>query len=115
MPGRQVAAYPDVGIYGHPLYDGKATGVKIGFYHPPDATLMPSRIRSVEDCVAGRGWGVCRRRVARHGYKFAPWRGQVLAQLALRQGTGYDIRRFAPARFAGGSGAGGLKAGGAVS
>jgi glycine/D-amino acid oxidase-like deaminating enzyme len=49
------------------------------------------------------------------GYKFAPWAGRVLAQLALQQGTGYDIRRFAPARFAGGSGAGGLKAGGAVS
>jgi 2-polyprenyl-6-methoxyphenol hydroxylase-like FAD-dependent oxidoreductase len=27
-----------------------------------------------------------------------------LAQLALRQGTGYDLRRFAPARFAGGRG-----------
>jgi hypothetical protein len=29
--------------------------------------------------------------------------GRVLAQLALRQGTTvYDIRRFAPGRFAGG-------------
>jgi hypothetical protein len=115
VPGGQVTAYLDVGIYGHPVYDGKAPGVKIGFYHPPDATLMPGRIKSVEDCAAGRGWGVCRRRVARHGYKVAPWVGRVLSQLALQQGTGYDIRRFAPARFAGGSGAGGLKAGGAVS
>ena len=34
------------------------------------------------------------------GYKFAPWVGLVLAQLALQQGTGYDIRRFSPGRFA---------------
>lgn len=34
------------------------------------------------------------------GYKFAPWVGRVLAQLALQRGTGYDIRRFTPARFA---------------
>ena len=49
------------------------------------------------------------------GYKFAPWVGRVLAQLALQQGTGSDIRRFAPARFAGGRWAGDLKAGGAIS
>ncbi len=36
------------------------------------------------------------------GYKFAPWAGLVLAQGALQQGTGYDIRRFAPGRFADG-------------
>jgi glycine/D-amino acid oxidase-like deaminating enzyme len=41
--------------------------------------------------------------------------GRMLAQLALQQDTGYDIRRFAPARFAAGRGPGGLKAGGAVS
>ena len=29
------------------------------------------------------------------------WAGLVLAQLALQQGTVYDIRRFAPGRFAG--------------
>ena len=34
------------------------------------------------------------------GYKFAPWVGRVLAQLALQQGTVYDIGRFTPARFA---------------
>jgi glycine/D-amino acid oxidase-like deaminating enzyme len=33
------------------------------------------------------------------GYKFAPWVGRVLAHLALRQGTEYDIGRFDPARF----------------
>ena len=34
------------------------------------------------------------------GYKFAPWVGRVLAQLALQRGTVYDIGRFTPARFA---------------
>ncbi len=34
------------------------------------------------------------------GYKFAPWVGRVLAQLALQRGAVYDIRRFTPARFA---------------
>jgi glycine/D-amino acid oxidase-like deaminating enzyme len=33
------------------------------------------------------------------GYKFAPWVGRVLAELALERGTVYDIRRFDPARF----------------
>jgi hypothetical protein len=34
------------------------------------------------------------------GYTFAPWVGRVLAQLAVQQGTVYDISRFAPGRFA---------------
>ena len=33
------------------------------------------------------------------GYKFAPWVGRVLAELALQDGTVYDIARFDPARF----------------
>ena len=33
------------------------------------------------------------------GYKFAPWIGRVLFELALRNGTVYDISRFDPARF----------------
>ena len=33
------------------------------------------------------------------GYKFAPWVGRVLSELALRDGTVYDIGRFTPARF----------------
>jgi sarcosine oxidase/L-pipecolate oxidase len=36
------------------------------------------------------------------GYKFAPWIGRVLFELALQDGTVYDIARFAPARFTGG-------------
>jgi glycine/D-amino acid oxidase-like deaminating enzyme len=47
-----VFAYLDIGIYGHPIYEGKTPGVKIGFYNPPDAALVPSRIGSVEDFVA---------------------------------------------------------------
>ena len=34
------------------------------------------------------------------GYKFAPWVGRVLADLALEGGTVYDLGRFDPARFA---------------
>jgi N-methyl-L-tryptophan oxidase len=33
------------------------------------------------------------------GYKYAPWVGQTLMQLALREGTVYDIGRFSPQRF----------------
>lgn len=33
------------------------------------------------------------------GYKFAPWVGRVLAELAVQAGTVYDIHRFDPARF----------------
>jgi sarcosine oxidase len=138
-----VFAYLDVGIYGHPIYQGKTPGVKIGFYHPPDAAVVPSSISSVEDFVAecmpglraaqtvdvaeasgvdtcfydlvgdddfilgplpgddsavggafvGVGWRGT-------GYKFAPWVGRVLAQLAVQQGTVYDISRFRPGRFA---------------
>ena len=133
-----VFAYLDIGIYGHPVYEGKTPGVKIGFYNPPDVTRAPSPIGSVEEFVAecipglrdaevvdvatasgvdtcwydlvaddefilgtvpgtdglytGVGWRGT-------GYKFAPWVGRVLAQLAL-QGTVYDIGRFTPARFA---------------
>jgi glycine/D-amino acid oxidase-like deaminating enzyme len=147
-----VFAYLDVGIYGHPIYDGRTPGVKIGFYNPPDATVVPSRIGSVEDFVAecmpglrgartvdvaeasgvdtcfydlvgddnfilgpvpgadgvftGVGWRGT-------GYKFAPWVGRVLAQLAVQHGTVYDIGRFAPGRFAPGGTA--IHAGGKAS
>jgi sarcosine oxidase len=135
-----VFAYLDVGIYGHPIHDGKTPGVKIGFYHPPDAELVASRIGSVEDFVAecmpglrgaqtvdvadASGVDVCSYDLVGDddfilgpvpgmdgvftgvgwrgtGYKFAPWVGRVLAQLALQGGTVYDIHRFAPGRFAG--------------
>jgi sarcosine oxidase len=147
-----VFAYLDVGIYGHPLYTGKTPGVKIGFYHPPDAAVVPSPISSVEDFVAecmpglrgaatvdvaeasgvdtcyydlvgdddfilgpvpgadslfvGVGWRGT-------GYKFAPWVGRVLAQLAVSRGTVYDISRFAPGRFAHGAQTAGTQTAGA--
>ena len=146
-----VFAYLDVGIYGHPIYDGKTPGVKIGFYHPPDAELVASRIGSVEDFVAecmpglrgaqtvdvadASGVDVCSYDLVGDddfilgpvpgmdgvftgvgwrgtGYKFAPWVGRVLAQLALQGGTVYDIHRFAPGRFAGGPAADLVAAGG---
>ena len=44
------------------------------------------------------------------GYKFSPWVGRVLAELALQQGTVYDIGRFDPARFAKGGWDGALTA-----
>jgi sarcosine oxidase len=134
-----VFAYLDVGIYGHPILPGRTPGVKIGFYHPPDARMVPSSIGSVEDFVAqcmpelhgaevvdvaaesgvdtcfydlvaddqfvlgpvpgaegvytGVGWRGT-------GYKFAPWAGLVLAQLATGQGPSSDISRFRPDRFA---------------
>ncbi|GLY30670.1 FAD-dependent oxidoreductase [Kineosporia sp. NBRC 101731] len=33
------------------------------------------------------------------GYKYAPWVGRVLAELACQEGTVYDVARFAPSRF----------------
>jgi glycine/D-amino acid oxidase-like deaminating enzyme len=73
-----------------------------------DDELMFGPVPGADEVFAGVGWRDT-------GDKLAPWVGRVLAQLALPQDTGYDIRRFAPARFAGGCGPGGLKAGGAVS
>jgi sarcosine oxidase len=130
-----VFAYLDVGIYGHPIYEGKTPGVKIGFYHPPDARTQITHIHDVhsfvEECMpdlqdaeaidvtdvdqcfydlvaddnfilgnlpdfrdiyVGVGWRGT-------GYKYAPWVGQTLMQLALQGGTVYDIRRFTPERF----------------
>jgi glycine/D-amino acid oxidase-like deaminating enzyme len=134
-----VFAYLDIGIYGHPLYDGKTPGVKIGFYNPPGVARADSPIHGVEDFVAecmpslreatvvdvaeASGADVCFYDLVADdefiigpvpgaasvltgvgwrgtGYKFAPWAGLVLAQLALQQRTVYDIRRFAPGRFA---------------
>jgi glycine/D-amino acid oxidase-like deaminating enzyme len=148
-----VFAYLDIGIYGHPLYEGKTPGVKIGFYNPPDATPVSSRVGSVEDFVAECMPGLCDSEVVDvagasgvdacsydlvadddfilgpvpgvdgvfagagwrgTGYKFAPWVGRVLAQLAVQHGTVYDISRFAPGRFACGGAASEPAAGGAA-
>ena len=138
-PVLPVFAYLDVGIYGHPIFDGRTPGVKIGFYNPPDVDRVPSRIGSVQDFVneclpglrgceavdvaAASGTDTCSYDLVDDdefiigpvpgtdgvftgvgwrgtGYKFAPWAGQVLAQLAVGQSAGSDIRRFTPGRFA---------------
>ena len=56
-----------------------------------DFVLGP--VPDVPNAFVGVGWRGT-------GYKFAPWVGRVLAQLALQDGTVYDLDRFAPARFA---------------
>src|SRR6266487_993919 len=131
-----VFAYLDVGIYGHPIYEGKTTGVKIGYYNPPDVKTLNTRISDVHSFVdqcmpalkdaravdvqdvdqcfydlvgddnfilgnvpnfaniyVGVGWRGT-------GYKYAPWVGKTLMQLALQGGTVYAIDRFTPQRFA---------------
>lgn len=130
-----VFAYLDVGIYGHPIYNERTPGVKIGFYNPPDVKTMHTHISDVHSFVnecmpslrdanavdvtgvdqcfydlvtddnfilgnlpgfsniyVGVGWRGT-------GYKYAPWVGKVLMQLALEEGTVYDISRFSPQRF----------------
>jgi glycine/D-amino acid oxidase-like deaminating enzyme len=131
-----VFAYPDVGIYGHPIVDEQKGAVKVAFYEPsdfePDAD---GKIRGVADFVeecmpllkdmrsevvtdadkcfydvvddgdfvlgslprykhifVGTGWHGA-------GYKFSPWVGKTLTQLALQNGTVYDIKQFSPGRF----------------
>jgi glycine/D-amino acid oxidase-like deaminating enzyme len=46
-----VFAYLDVGIYGHPMLEGKTPGVKIGYYNPPDVARQVTRIDSVRSFV----------------------------------------------------------------
>ena len=47
-----VFAYLDVGIYGHPMLQGKTPGVKIGYYNPPDVRTQVTSITSVQSFVA---------------------------------------------------------------
>ena len=46
-----VFAYLDVGIYGHPLIEGKTPGVKIGYYNPPDVRTQATSITSVQGFI----------------------------------------------------------------
>jgi sarcosine oxidase/L-pipecolate oxidase len=57
-----------------------------------DDDFVLGAIPGVADAFVGVGWRGT-------GYKFAPWVGRVLADLALGEGTTHDIDRFAPARF----------------
>ena len=61
-----------------------------------DDEFILGAVPCAEAVFAGVGWRGT-------GYKFAPWVGKVLAQLAVQRGTVYDIGRFTPARFAGGA------------
>jgi glycine/D-amino acid oxidase-like deaminating enzyme len=54
-PRLPVFAYLDIGIYGHPIYEGRTPGVKISYYHPPELEPSGASIRDVrgfiEECL----------------------------------------------------------------
>ena len=81
MPGLRGAGFRDVEDVDQCDYDLVADD---------DFVLGP--IPGVPNAFVGVGWRGT-------GYKFAPWVGRVLAELALQDGTVYDIDRFDPARF----------------
>jgi len=81
MPGLRDAASRDVEDVDQCEYDLVADD---------DFVLGP--VPGVANAFMGVGWRGT-------GYKFAPWVGRVLAELALQDGTVYDIHRFDPARF----------------
>ena len=82
MPGLREATFRDVEDVDQCDYDLVADD---------DFVLGP--IPGVPNAYVGVGWRGT-------GYKFAPWVGRVLAELALQDGTVYDIDRFDPVRFA---------------
>ena len=57
-----------------------------------DDNFVLGAVPGFDNVFVGVGWRGT-------GYKFAPWVGRVLFELALREGTVYDIGRFSPARF----------------
>jgi len=57
-----------------------------------DDQFVLGAVPGFADAYVGVGWRGT-------GYKFAPWVGRVLSELALQRGSVYDIRRFDPARF----------------
>jgi glycine/D-amino acid oxidase-like deaminating enzyme len=57
-----------------------------------DDDFVLGAVPGVANAFVGVGWRGT-------GYKFAPWVGRVLAELAVQGGTVYDIARFEPARF----------------
>ena len=83
------------------IIGGGVMGLMAAYYAAPlaDADLMADdefilgAVPGVPDVYTGVGWRGT-------GYKFAPWVGKVLAQLAVQRGTVYDVGRFTPARFA---------------
>ncbi|QBD78783.1 FAD-dependent oxidoreductase [Ktedonosporobacter rubrisoli] len=57
-----------------------------------DDNFILGEVPEYENVYVGVGWRGT-------GYKYAPWIGRVLMQLALQAGTTYDISSFSPARF----------------
>ena len=85
------------GLRGAEVVDVAASGVDTCWYDlVADDEFILGAVPGVPDAYTGVGWRGT-------GYKFAPWVGRVLAQLAVQRGTVYDIGRFTPARFAGGA------------
>ncbi len=81
MPGLRTATVRDVEDVDQCDYDLVA-----------DDDFVLGAVPGFANAFVGVGWRGT-------GYKFAPWVGRVLAELALQQGTVYDIGRFDPARF----------------
>lgn len=57
-----------------------------------DDNFVLGAVPGFDNVFVGVGWRGT-------GYKFSPWVGRVLFELAVREGTVYDIGRFSPARF----------------
>jgi glycine/D-amino acid oxidase-like deaminating enzyme len=57
-----------------------------------DDNFILGALPGFPDIAVGVGWRGT-------GYKYAPWVGRTLMQLALQEGTVYDITRFSPRRF----------------
>jgi glycine/D-amino acid oxidase-like deaminating enzyme len=81
MPGLRLATVVDVDDVDQCDYDLVA-----------DDDFVLGAVPGLANVFVGVGWRGT-------GYKFAPWVGRVLAELALQGGTVYDIARFDPARL----------------
>ena len=57
-----------------------------------DDDFIMGNLPGFSQIVVGVGWRGT-------GYKYAPWIGQTLMQVACQGGTAYDIARFTPQRF----------------
>ena len=58
----------------------------------PDNEFILGKLPGYKNIVIGTGWRGT-------GYKYAPLIGKIISQIALQNGTLYDISRFTPERF----------------
>ena len=58
-----------------------------------DDDFIMGKLSTFKNIIIGTGWRGT-------GYKFAPLVGKILSQLALQNGTIYDVKQFATERFA---------------